>query len=69
MSATPVSPADPARKTSNIMGPTSDEATVQMSKEGENCVWNDQPFPQGARVSVDSKCYECSFGNWVQIED
>ena len=68
MSATPVSPAEPGKKTSTIMGPTSDEATVQMSKESENCFWNDQEFPQGARIEVDGSCYECSFGSWVTVE-
>lgn len=67
--ATPVEPVDPGKKTSDILELSGDEATVQMSKLSENCVWNGVEFTQGQRVSVDGKCYECSFGNWVQMEE
>ena len=67
--ATPVKPVDPGKRTSEILGPTSDEATVQMSKQTEKCVWNDVEYAQGQQVSVDGKCYECSFGHWVEIDD
>lgn len=62
-----VEAADPAKTTSEILGPSSDEATVQMSQENQTCVWNDQEFKQGDQVSVDGTCYECSFGRWVQL--
>lgn len=67
--ATPVAPVDPGKKTSEILELTGAEATVQMSKQTEKCFWNDVEFPQGARVSVDGTCYECSFGHWVPQED
>ena len=67
--ATPVDPADPGKKTSDIVGPMSDEATVQMELQDEKCYWNDQAFSQGDQVESAGTCYECSFGRWVEIED
>lgn len=64
---TPVEAADPAKKTSDIVGPLSEESTVTMSHENNTCTWNDQEFNQGDQVSVDGVCYECSFGRWLQI--
>lgn len=64
-----VDPVDPAKKTSEIAGPSADEATVSMDMMSESCFWNDQEFKLGERVSVDGKCYECSFGRWLEIED
>ena len=64
-----VEPADPAKKTSEVLGPTSDEATVQMDQLDLSCYWNDEEFSQGAQVVADGTCYECSFGRWVLIED
>jgi len=66
---TPVEAVDPARKTSEILGPSSNEATVQMSEIEEKCYWNDAEFSLGDRVTADGKCYECSFGRWVEAED
>lgn len=65
--ATPVDPADPGKKTSEIVGPMSDEATVKMELQDAVCHWNDQEFQQGAQVEADGVCYECSFGRWIQI--
>lgn len=67
--ATPVAPVDPGKRSSEILEPTGAEATVQMSKQTEKCLWNDVEFSQGSRVSVDGKCYECSFGQWIPQED
>ena len=67
--ATPVDAPDASKKTSDILGPASDEATVQMSQIDEKCFWNDAEFQTGDQVVNDGKCYECSFGNWVQVED
>lgn len=64
-----VDPVDPAKKTSEIAGPSADEATVSMDMMSESCYWNDQEFKLGQRVSVDGKCYECSFGRWLELED
>lgn len=64
-----VEPADPARKTSEILSATSDEATVQMDQLEQNCFWNDESFAQGDQISVDGKCYVCSFGRWVPSDD
>ncbi|MCG8325281.1 MAG: hypothetical protein MI673_07170 [Thiotrichales bacterium] len=64
---TTVEAADPAKQTSEIVGPLSEEATVTMTNESKKCLWNDQEFNQGDRVSVDGTCYECSFGRWVEI--
>ena len=38
---------DPSKKNSEILGPTSDEATVQMSELDQKCSWNDVEYPQG----------------------
>ncbi|MEX2525773.1 MAG: hypothetical protein WD750_12505 [Gammaproteobacteria bacterium] len=64
-----VDPADPAKKSSEIVSATSDEATVQMDQLDQNCFWNDESFSQGNQISVDGKCYTCSFGRWVPAED
>ena len=64
---TTVDAADPAKKTSEIVGPLSEEATVTMTDDNKTCIWNDQEFNQGDRVQVGGDCYECSFGRWVQI--
>ncbi len=66
--ATPVEAPDSSKKTSEILGPDSDDETVQMSDMDEKCYWNDQEFDTGARVSNNGKCYECSFGRWVTAE-
>ncbi len=58
---------DPAKKTSDIIDQTGDEATVQMDSEQNNCFWNDDEFGQGEQVSSNGKCYECSFGHWIEI--
>jgi len=42
--ATPVEAPDKSKKTSVIMGPTSNEATVQMSQASQKCYWNDVEF-------------------------
>jgi len=64
-----VEPADPSKKTSQILDATSDEATVQMDQLNQECFWNDEAFAQGARIDVGGTCYECSFGRWVTVED
>ena len=60
--------ADPSKKTSEILGPTSDEATVQMSELTQKCYWNDVEYEQGARVEAGNDCYECSFGRWIPLD-
>lgn len=60
--------ADPSKKTSEILGPTSDEATVQMSELTQKCYWNGVEYEQGARVETGSNCYECSFGRWIPLD-
>lgn len=67
--AVTVEPADPAKTTSEIAGPTADEATVSMEMMNANCYWNDAEYSQGQRVSTDGKCYECSFGRWIEVDD
>ncbi len=64
-----VNGADPAKKTSEILGPSSDEATVQMSELAERCYWNDIEYQQGVRIIDGEDCYECSFGKWVLLDD
>lgn len=66
--ATEVGPVDNSKKNSEVLGPTSDEATVQMDQLEEKCYWNDAEFTGGEQVSNDGKCYECSFGRWIEIE-
>ena len=67
--ATPVEQIDSSKKTSEILGPMSEEATVQMTKQKEKCYWNDAEFSQGDQVSQDGECYECSYGRWVKVDD
>ena len=62
-----VSAPEAGKKTSEILGPTSDEATVQMNAEKNKCYWNDEEFSQGEKVEADGKCYECSFGRWLEL--
>jgi hypothetical protein len=63
-----VDPVDPAKKTSEIAGPAADEATISMELMNENCFWNDREFKLGQRVSAGGKCYECSFGRWLEVD-
>ena len=64
-----VDPANPAKKTSEIAGPSASEATVSMELINENCFWNDREFKLGQRVSTGDNCYECSFGRWLLIDE
>lgn len=64
----PVEAVDPAKKTSRISGPVSDEATVLMTGAEIKCHWNDEEFEPGDRISADGKCYECSTGLWVEVD-
>lgn len=63
-----VGPADPSKKNSEILGPTSDEATVQMSELDQKCYWNGTQYDQGVRVVSQGKRYECSFGKWIPLD-
>ncbi len=63
--ATEVGAIDPSKKNSEILGPTSDEATVQMSELEQTCYWNDVEYAQGKQVIAEGKIYECSFGKWI----
>lgn len=60
--------ADPSKKTSDIIGPTSDEATVQMSELTQKCFWNNVEYRQGTKVISDGHRYECSFGRWIPLD-
>jgi hypothetical protein len=59
---------DPSKKNSEILGPTSDEATVQMSELDQTCSWNDIEYQQGQKVVSEGKKYECSFGRWIPLD-
>jgi hypothetical protein len=61
-----VDAADPAKKTSKVTGPVSDEATI-LTNVSMKCYWNDEEFESGDRVANDGKCYECSNGMWVEV--
>jgi hypothetical protein len=67
--ATEVGAIDTSKKNSEVLGPTSDEATVQMDQLKEKCFWNDVEFSTGDQVASEGSCYECSFGRWIQVED
>jgi hypothetical protein len=67
--ATEVGAIDTSKKSSEVLGPTSDEATVQMDQLEEKCYWNDAEFSTGDQVTSEGVCYECSFGRWIQSED
>ena len=60
---------DSSKKTSEILGPMSEEATVRMDLQNEQCYWNDAEFSHGDQVSVDGKRYECSYTRWVEVDD
>jgi len=66
---TQVDAADASKKTSEILGPSSDEATVQMDQLDAKCHWNDAEFETGQQVISEGKCYECSFGRWIPLDD
>ena len=66
--ATDVEAPDSSKKNSEILGPTSDEATVQMDQLEQKCFWNDAEFATGDQVNNNGVCYECSFGRWIEIE-
>lgn len=67
--ATEVDAINNSKKNSEVLGPGSDEATVQMDQLEEKCYWNDVEFSNGDQVSSAGKCYECSFGRWVEVDD
>ena len=67
--AVPVETPAPSKKTSEILGPMSEEATVRMDLQSENCYWNDAEFSQGDQVTVDGKRYECSYSRWLEVDD
>jgi hypothetical protein len=60
---------DSSKKTSDILGPMSEEATVRMDLENQQCYWNDREFSHGDQVIVDEKRYECSYTRWVEVDD
>jgi hypothetical protein len=60
---------DASKKTSDILGPMSEEATVSMDLQNEKCYWNDAEFSQGDQVIADGKCYECSYTRWLEVDD
>jgi len=66
---TPVDAKDPAKKNSEILDATADEATVSMDLQDVTCVWNDAEFRQGDRVSADGQVYECSYGRWIPLDE
>ena len=63
-----VEAADPAKKTSKITGPVSDDATVLQTGVDLKCHWNDEEFELGDRISTGGKCYECSNGTWIEVD-
>jgi len=63
-----VDAVDPSKKNSEIVDATADEATVSMELQNAKCYWNDVEYSQGSRVNSGGKCYECSFGHWVEQE-
>ncbi len=64
-----VESVDPEKKTSEILGPMSEEDTVKMDLQSEKCYWNDAAFSHGNQVTVDGKCYECSYSRWLEVDD
>lgn len=64
-----VEPVDPGKKTSEILGPMSEEPTVKLTSQHQQCYWNDAEFSHGNQVILDGKCYECSYGNWLEVDD
>jgi hypothetical protein len=67
MATRTVQPAEPGKKTSPIISPTGDEATVQMTEENQSCYWNDEKFGQGQMISSGGISYVCNFGNWMKM--
>ena len=66
--ATEVEAIDTSKKNSEVLGSASDEATVQMDQLEEKCYWNDAEFSSGDQVLSNGKCYECSFGRWIEVD-
>ncbi len=66
--ASEVGPIDTSKKNSEVLGPTSDEATVQMDQLEQKCYWNDAEFSTGDQVESEGVRYECSFGRWIEVD-
>jgi hypothetical protein len=66
---TPVDAVDQSKNTSTILESMGSESTVRMDLQDAKCYWNDAEFSQGEQVTLEDKCYECSFGRWVKVED
>ena len=67
--AVSVEAPDPAKKTSEILGPMSEETTVRMDLQSEKCYWNDVEFSHGDQITVEGNCYECSYTRWLEVDD
>ena len=62
----PVETMDPEQKNSPVSGPIEQESTVMLSQANTGCHWNGTEYPEGAIVESAGKCYECSYGKWVE---
>jgi len=60
---------DTSKNNSKIVEAGADQTTMSMDLEDARCYWNDAEFSRGDRINADGKCYECSFGRWVEMED
>jgi hypothetical protein len=67
--AIPVEAVDPDKKTSSLLGPITEESTVQYNLKDQKCYWNDVEFEAGDRILNGGTCYECSYGRWVIVEE
>ena len=65
---TDVDPADPTKENSEILGPTGNEPTIQLSEFNRTCIWNGAEFEHGAQIRADGKTYECNFGKWIPVD-
>jgi hypothetical protein len=63
-----VEPIEPSKRSSDIAGPTGDEATVSMEMMNAKCYWNDAEYENGGRVNSEGKVYECTYGRWIHVE-
>lgn len=64
---TSVAPMDPALDNSPVVTDSSEEeSTVMLDNNSTGCVWNGQPFADGASVDSGGAVYVCDYGRWIK---
>ena len=59
---------DSGKKNSEVLESTKKVSTVMMGEGSTSCFWNDDEFPDGARVCDNGVAYECQMGRWLKLK-